>query len=293
LNVFSTAQQSDGSQVAVLAVRSLTIQQSAHLTVQGTVPLVVFAQSTVNIQGIVETAAPGNAGGPSVTQGGTGGGPGGGSGANGAGGAGGGGYCGVGGHGAVAADAGAPISGGRAYGTATITPLIGGSAGGNVASWADGGEGGGAIQISAGTSIIVGTAGVINVPGYGGGSFYGGGGGSGGALLLEAPTVTINGVLAANGGGAGVSPNSNEVGQAGQPNGQPAMGGDMLQGTGAAGNQVNGGDGLSTNVEGGSGGGAAGRIRINTRSGLATIGASAIVSPALTTSCATQGMIGG
>ena len=41
----------------------------------------------------------------------------------------------------------------------------------------------------------------------------------------------------------------------------------------------------------GSGGGGAGRIRINTTSGAATIGTSAIVTPALTTACASQGVL--
>ena len=49
-----------------------------------------------------------------------------------------------------------------------------------------------------------GTVGVLNVPGYGGANTGGGGGGSGGGILLEAPQVTIDGIVAANGGGAGL-----------------------------------------------------------------------------------------
>jgi hypothetical protein len=39
----------------------------------------------------------------------------------------------------------------------------------------------------------------------------------------------------------------------------------------------------------GGGGGGAGWIRLNTKSGSATIGATAVISPALSTPCATQG----
>ena len=170
-------------------------------------------------------------------------------------------------------------------------PLIGGSAGGNYGDYADGGEGGGAIQISAGASITVGTLGVLNVPGYGGANI-GGGGGSGGGILLEAPQVTIDGIVAANGGGAGLAtPNSGGSGQTGQPSAQPAAGGAVTEGAGAAGTTIRGADGHAGGGRAGSGGGAAGRIRINTTSAAATIGTSAIVTPAVTTACTSQGML--
>jgi hypothetical protein len=171
-------------------------------------------------------------------------------------------------------------------------PLIGGSAGGNYGDYADGGEGGGAIQISAGASITVGTLGVLNVPGYGGANIGGGGGGSGGGILLEAPQVTIDGIVAANGGGAGLAtPNSGGSGQTGQPSAQPAAGGAVTEGAGAAGTTIRGADGHAGGGRAGSGGGAAGRIRINTTSAAATIGTSAIVTPAVTTACTSQGML--
>jgi hypothetical protein len=290
--LFATGQQSDGSQVAVLSVHSLTVPQAAQVTVRGSIPLIVFAQTTVNIQGELTTSTPGNAGGPQVLASGAGGGPGGGTAGPSGAGAGGGGYCGTGGQGAPAGDAGAPTPGGRAYGTPQISPLIGGSAGGNHGSYADGGEGGGAIQISAGTSIIIGSGGVINVPGLGAGNIYGGGGGSGGAVLLEAPSVTVDGIIAVNGGGAGEgTPNSSGGGQSGQPSMQPAAGGASFEGNGGAGTQIDGSDG-QVGATTGNGGGAAGRIRINTTTGAATVGANALISPALTTSCATQGTLG-
>jgi hypothetical protein len=288
---FSTAMQSDGSQVAVLFAHSVMVQQGAGVSVKGTLPLVLVAATTVNLQGTVQSATPGNAGGPQVTQSGAGGGPGGGAGGNHLG-AGGGGYCGTGGQGAVNDDASTPAPGGRSYGNAPLAPLIGGSAGGNHGDYNDGGEGGGAIQITAGTSITVGTLGTLNVPGYGGANVGGGGGGSGGGILLEAPEVTIDGIVAANGGGAGLATaNSSGSGQTGQPSALPAAGGDVTEGAGGAGTTINGADGHASGGHAGSGGGAAGRIRINTTSGAATIGASAIVSPAASTTCTSQGML--
>ena len=289
--VFSTAMQSDGSQIAVLFAHAVAVQQGAGVSVKGALPLVIVAATTVNIQGTVQSATPGNAGGPLVTQSGAGGGPGGGAGGNHQG-AGGGGYCGTGGQGAVSSDAAAPAPGGRSYGTPTLVPLIGGSAGGDHNDSNDGGEGGGAIQISAGTSITVGTLGILNVPGYGGTNIGGGGGGSGGGILLEAPQVTIDGIVTANGGGAGLgTANASGSGQIGQPSALPATGGDVTEGAGASGATLDGADGTASAGHAGSGGGAAGRIRINSTAGAATIGASAIVSPAVSTACMSQGML--
>jgi hypothetical protein len=59
---------------------------------------------------------------------------------------------------------------------------------------------------------------------------------------------------------------------------------------GSAGSTTSGGAGVSNDAgSGGAGGGGAGRIRINTASGIAMITGS--VSPDLTTPCATQDMI--
>ncbi len=295
---FVKAMQSDGSPVAVLAVNSLSVATTGALSLKGSLPLIVWARTTVNIQGSFTadpTFHPTNGGGAVAAPSGTGGGPGGG----GAGtsnpevGGSGGGYCGVGGAGAnssiVTMDAGSPVAGGHAYGNASIVPLISGSAGGAPMAVGGGGEGGGAIEITAGTSVTVAAGGVISVPGYGG-SGNGGAGGSGGSILLEAPSVTIDGTLAANGGGGAVFSGGGGA-QDGQPGGQPAMGEDAHSAVGSAGTQINGADGAATTMATSSGGGGAGRIRINTSSGAATIGTSAVVSPALTTTCATQGTL--
>jgi hypothetical protein len=290
---FSSAPQSDPSQskVTILAVRSLTVSPSAQLQVQGGVPLVVVAATTASIQGTVTAQA----GGFTCSTQGQGSGPGGGGGepsfASEVGG-GGGAYCGIGGSGANATQAGgAATPGGQAYGTQAIVPLLGGSAGGASPGGQSGGSGGGAIQISAGVSIIVGSGGAVSAPGGGAGIDYSVGGGSGGAILLEAPTVDVEGVLAANGGAAnggsdptrapGGLPNSNPAAQTGQPE----------AGVGSAGGNVNGGNGSVTPNGIGGGGGGAGRIRINTKTGVATIGSNATTSPATSTQCVSQGTL--
>jgi hypothetical protein len=296
---FVSAMQSDGSPISILAVNSLTVASAGALTVKGSAPLLVWTLTDVNVRGPI-IADPafhmgGNAGGFVATASGTGGGPGGG----GPGhespeiGASGGGYCGVGGAGGnseiVSMDAGVPVAGGKPYGNATITPLLPGSSGGANPGFGGGGQGGGAIEITAGGSIVIGTGGVVSVPGFGGDG-NGGAGGSGGAILLEAPSVTVDGTLAANGGGAAVFSGGGSN-QDGQPSAQPAIGQDANSAVGSAGTQINGADGMATTMATSSGGGAAGRIRINTTSGMATIGMSAVVSPDPTTACVTQGTL--
>jgi hypothetical protein len=152
------------------------------------------------------------------------------------------------------------------------------------------------LEIVSGTSILIGSTGVINM---GGGALkinYGSGGGSGGAILLEAPSVTVRGVLAANGGG-GTATNAGEA-QDGLAGDQPAMGSSQdatrRAGNGGAGMLANGGKaepplaGLSS----GGGGGGVGRIRINTGcGGMATVAMSAVISPAESTGCYTKGML--
>jgi hypothetical protein len=136
---------------------------------------------------------------------------------------------------------------------------------------------------------------IINMGGGGLlGNSFGVGGGSGGAILLEAPTVTVRGVLAANGaGGSGFYGDQ----QDGLPSDQPAVGArqDTLgrrAGQGAAGAIAQGGNAqLPTNsLSAGGGGGGAGRIRINTGcGGTLTVSASSVVSPAESTGCFTKG----
>jgi hypothetical protein len=305
-----TVTMSDGTQAWLFAMHSLTIQSSVtldlrasnHYTVE--IPPVIFAVlTTVDIQGTVDAASslytpgPGAYGSPSgqTPQGQGGGGngldsnypdsaPSGGS------------FCGVGGRGGFTAPPQAQP--GQAYGNATIIPLVAGSGGGD-GQGSYFGAGGGALQISAGQSILVRNVGAITAGG-GGGQY--GGGGSGGAILLEAPSVTMNGILAANGGGGGAFGNGGAggAGSDATPNNLAAPGsteGLIVGGAGSAGATIIGMAGNQAVPDSGangtgSGGGGAGWIRINTPCGMATIGANATLSPDLTTVCASQGTIG-
>ncbi len=288
----------DATQADLYIVSSLTIQSSAVLTLLSNVeprPVILAVVGDVDIQGDIAIAGafngPGSGGNPVF-----------GSGAQGPGGggnglsisypnsaAGGGSFCGVGGGAAGVA----PLApGGSMYGHADLIPLVGGSAGG----YANGGPGngyagagGGALQISAGGSITIRTVGSINA----GGSGYWGGGGSGGAVLLEAPIIRISGRLGANGGGGGRYAGTAELqGATATATDQPAVAGPNT-GAGSAAANINGGDGTigDGGAAPGSGGGGAGRLRINTWCGAATIDPSAIVSPHVTTVCATQGTL--
>lgn len=205
------------------------------------------------------------------------------------------------------ADALAPV------GSDDLIPLRGGCAGGRVSLPQDfpgkpdqgafGGAGGGALQLSSGSTIRIGTAegaGAVLANGYAGGRSIaqidpcgGGGGGSGGAILLEAPVVDVpfSSILLANGGGGSCARAS---GSRPPISGTPAEGG-MCAGT-LLGNGGRGGtadtpatDGaLGTDplddpgetddlAAGGGGGGSVGRIRINTASG--SFSSDALISP--------------
>ena len=193
-------------------------------------------------------------------------------------------------------------AGGAAGGDATITLLAGGGGGGGGTS-VTGGTGGVAIQLVSRGAITIGAAGGLNAGGCGGSGAVmgtpgdrggGGGGGAGGTILLEAPTVTIAGALAVNGGSGGGGSTLGANGRAGTLDRNPVAGGAATVDAGGAGGSggaatAPGGQGSDANNAGG-GGGAVGRIRINTRSGSATIDASAVMSPALTDgTTATQG----
>jgi hypothetical protein len=138
-----------------------------------------------------------------------------------------------------------------------------------------GGTAGGAIQISS-TTVIAIAGSVLANGGAGGagqhtskGSGGGGGGGSGGAIVVEAPTVSIGGLVCAVGGGAGQGGGAMS-GDAGvtSPNCFGGRGGDSAASNGGPGGagadsvpavpgMLGGSDG-----GGGGGGGGAGRIRI-------------------------------
>ena len=305
---FKIATQSDGSKVAVYVAKSMTIKAGQNLTVVGSLPLVFIALDAITITGSLNanaTSDVGIAGGSTqmtMRTKGTGAGGGGPGTASTAGG--GGSYCGTGGIGG--AESGTAAAPAPTYGTAEIAPLVAGSSGG--AGDGTPGAGGGGIQLVAGASITIDAAGLIQV-GAGGGGFGGisgqeaNGGGSGGSILLEAPAVTVAGALAANGGGGGTgtasdvgaAPPLDPGGQNSTPNATPAAGGKKgvgpsSGGDGSAASTVNGAAGAFTaGNAGGGGGGGAGRIRINTRTAQATLGG--VVSPALSTPCATQGTL--
>jgi hypothetical protein len=142
------------------------------------------------------------------------------------------------------------------YGTPPIVPLIGGSTGG--AGDIGAGAGGGALQLVSGGKFTLGAGAYINV----------GGGGGGGIGSNNGHDGTPDSMAAAGGPGAGMG------------------------GTGGAAASINGASG-ATNATGGSaaaGGGGAGRIRINSVSGVVDL-TLATISPAVTTSCVTQGKV--
>jgi hypothetical protein len=155
-----------------------------------------------------------------------------------------------------------------------INSYRGGCPGGDGAgSSGSGGLGGGAVYMIAGTTINIGPSGAIDASGSGGGGGIAtdngaGGGGSGGFVGLEAPAVTVAGVVFANGGGGGEGADQNN-GNAGSEPASPdtaAVGGDNATqkggpgGVGSFGSTKNGGAGAvgTTPAGGGGGGGGAG-----------------------------------
>jgi hypothetical protein len=278
-----------GIKAGLFVCHDVIIESASSVKVTGELPLVLVATGKIQIVGLLSATATGStavAGGFAVATSNTKGtGPGGGSlGNSDDRGASGGGYCGEGGPGGIS-----PMlsQGGPAFGTAELIPLLGGSSGGSDRT--RGGAGGGAIQLVAAESIAIELTGVVAAGGGGadGNSANGPGGGSGGAILLEAPTVSVAGILAVNGGGGGQGSGSSG-GYDANPDATAALGGGSVGGPGSAGTALNGGAALAA---GGGGGGGAGRIRINTANGNATF--SGTLSPAASTTCVTQGRIGG
>lgn len=166
--------QSDGSLAHLFVMKSLTVQTSALLQPNDTAPVIFAVLGDVDVQGTINLGANLSNGGPGApTWGGTTSPQGPGGGANGwtpnypASGGGGGSFCGVGGKGGAAT--GAQAVAGSTYPGPTLVPLVAGSAGGWVNGYAWG-AGGGALQISSGTSILVRTVGIINAGGGGGGT---------------------------------------------------------------------------------------------------------------------------
>ena len=307
----TTLTQSDGTQVIVYFAKSWRIEPNANVAPGGDKAIILVALETLDVLGKIEMSAQGMSAVGGGFNGATAAGGGKGGGALGAGaantpgvGGGGGAFCGGGGAGGNAS--GATGGGGQPYGAATLVPLAVGSAGGGGALF--GGGSGGAIELVAGQSINVESQGVIAAGGGGGYSGNGNGtgqsgsgGGSGGGILLEAPSVTVAGTVSVNGGGGGGgsgSPNS-QNGVDATENAQAAAGGNSgttgAGGTGGAGATSAGAVGAIGDLSGagnnaaGGGGGGAGYIRINTKTGAATI--SGTLSPATGTTCTTQGTL--
>lgn len=289
----TVAQTTPGApEVAVFAAASIRVEASAQVRVEGSLPAVLVSATTLDVYGGIDASAGyrrGYAGGASGVDGSRGGGAGGGNpdmpNGNGASG---GSFCGLGGAGGIVT---APaVAASPPYGTAQLVPLVGGSAGGGCGGTEPGGSGGGAVQLVAGTEITVGQGAVVNVGGGGGTEGYPCGGGSGGAILLEAPTVTMAGILAAN-GGAGAENNNYGKSQSGQPSTMAAVPNGPNAGAGSAATMINGGSAATTGNSSsvGAGGGGAGRIRIDTATGVATI--TGTISPDPSTQCVTQGKL--
>lgn len=110
-------------------------------------------------------------------------------------------------------------------------------------------------------------------------SLHGYGGGSGGAILLEALQVVVTGSLTADGGAGTILSLEKTEDKDANYGGEGNTEGDIDGKPGT----------LRPDGSGGGGGGAAGRIRVNTWDGRATI--TGKVSPALTTECATLGRL--
>jgi hypothetical protein len=170
-------------------------------------------------------------------------------------------FAGRGGGGAPSASANS--AGGAPGSVSTVTDLRGGCPGedGDGSDGGAGGPGGGAVLMIAGSHIIIG--GEINAAGEGGGggtqkTSGGGGGGAGGMIALDAPTVTVIGLLLANGGGGAEGSGESVAG---------AQGSDSVGVNAASGGSAqvaNGGDGGngSAGVAAGAGSpGAAGTIQ--------------------------------
>ena len=282
-----------GSTVGVFVMRGLTV--TGTLTIVGLYPAVILANGDVNIVKVDVSAnctartpgAGGYAGGTTVVGAGSGLGPGGG----GPGvvgsytGAGGGGH---GDHGGKGADQGATIggAGGALNDAATLAILHGGSGGGaQTGGNYPGGAGGGAVQMVSQTKIVI-TGGIAagGCGGLGSGDVQGGatcsGGGAGGAILLEAPTVSVgdNGYLVCGGGGGGGVDTSGGNGEAAANSNLEVAtgrggtcGGSRCGGQGGYSGSMVGGPGTAVStLVGGCGGGAVGRIRVNTQPSGAT-----------------------
>jgi hypothetical protein len=309
--VVTVVEQSDDSELVVLAMSSLSVEIGTTLHLIGDRPVALAVLGDASVHGTIDASAagatPGGGGlascatggsaGNNETLGGSGGGSGGGFGSPG--GAGGSAYIDV-----------VRVSGGTVAGSSTLSPLRGGCPGGaggtSLSPSADGGAGGGgggAFQLTVGGELTV--DGELLASGGGGQAGAdardgGGGGGSGGAILLEAGSYDIDtdAVIAANGGsGGGGQPSefstaSSQAGVDGPASSSAAPGGSATGsgGDGGAGaslltaseDGVDGSSVLSSGGAGGGGGGGVGRIRIL---GASSCAPSGVFSPQPSVAC--------
>lgn len=270
--------QRDGTQVRVLVYGRIDI--GATLRVIGPLPLILIARDGIAVGGTLDVSAVGALPGPAGRPGGrspgaAAAGPG--SGRGGAhentwedGGGGGGGQCGTGGRGGdadptIGTRARGGDGGGRTDAVGDPETLRGGGGGGaghgSDSLFGAGGAGGGAIQLSTRGAIFIG--GSVLARGSSGSNGNegsgndgaGGGGGAGGWILLEAPAVTVGGILDARGGDGGGGGGGGAGGAGGTSSSDGAAGGDD---SGAFAN-------------GGGGGGGAGCIVVRTHDAPAAI----------------------
>ncbi|MGE5186711.1 MAG: hypothetical protein ACM31C_31875 [Acidobacteriota bacterium] len=273
-NCTEVVAQTNGPAVCVIAGATITV--NADMTATGSRPLALIATDTVTMNATIDvsstsggrTGAGASAAPCAVTENGTpdahggGGGAGGSFGASGGAGGKGDNNDQNGGTGGVGGSAPLPIA---------PPPLRAGCAGGNGGNGdgthpgGAGGASGGAIAIIAGTRIQIGAS--VYASGAGGGAGTGnnstldvqcgggGGGGSGGMIALDAPTIQVGGVLAANGGGGGGGGGDNGTGTGGS-DGSTVLYSSIANG--------GGGGGMGPDQTGGGGGnGAAGAVAAN------------------------------
>jgi hypothetical protein len=300
LVAYVVVDQPGAGKIGMYVAKSVRIEPNAGLRTRGTYALAIVALDSFDVQGKIDASAQSDyesAGGFRVVgSNARGGGEGGGLEGSATNGAGGGSFCGVGGKGAAIAG-GTPGAGGKRYGSPSLVPLVGGSAGGS--GVLNGGTGGGAVQLVAGKTFTLGASALITVGGGGGGSVgaasnqHGGGGGSGGAILIEAPQATIQGTLLANGGAGGAKATGMDA--AAKIDGMRATSDELLHGSGGGEGSGNANDNGSdaTWFDGDNapaGGGGAGRIRVNTLTGNTALSAK-VLSPSANGQCTTEGTL--
>lgn len=279
---FERQGQTGAPGLGIFSFDSLTIESGGLLRARGSDVPVILVGGDAIIDGTIDVSASGQNGGVGGSNGGPRDADGGGGAAGGEGGeqvsvtqlsgGGGGGHAANGGRGGN--DRGAQGGqGGMTIADSGGTPLIGGGGGGGggqiAGDGSHGGGGGGAVQVSAGTSLTVGASGIVRASGAGGDSGWsaGGGGGAGGSIVLEAPTLDVDGIVVSNGGGGGGglpalgSADDGEAGRLdrGRAQGGQGSGGGKDGGDGGSADNITGEDGQGGEPAGG-GGGAAGRV---------------------------------